>query len=360
MSPASHSPKPPQTPARTASRLLACVLMLCAAATQVRASSTVTIFSNNYGTNPCTIAAPCWQAGMFGMLIGLGSAVGNPGTLRTTSSGDIITGTGTGGDIGIGSGSFVNNGTNTENWTGPIDFADAAATTSHGYSVPSSSDVLTNTTLVGGTQTSFSAVTTALNQVLSLSTYYAGQTGTNLGVLTGGTTLGSITNGVKVYNVSSINLTSVLTIRGGANDIIVINDPSSAFFTKNVVLTGGITSDNVLFNITGTGNNILSIKGGTGAGKITITADMIVRGSYSGTNATVDGRILGGWNTMSLGTAFALVAPNDIPGPVPEPGEWALMAGGLAALFYLGRKARHAHHRRTGVLDSGIPPTSES
>lgn len=309
-----------------------------------RAEANSSLFYNTYGTSPgpCTASAPCWQAGMFGILVGLGSAVGASGTLAATSNGDIVTGSG---DIGIGSGSFVNNGTHTENWTGPIDFADAGTTTAHTFSVPSNKDVLTNTTLIGGTTTGNGNVTTALNQVLSMSNYWGSQTAmANLGNLTGGT-IGSVTSGsVEVFKVTSINLTSVLTIRGGADDLIIIDDPAAAIFKKNVVLTGGITPDQVLFNFTGTSGTILSIVGGTGSNKINISADMIVRGAYTASNATVNGRILGGWSTLTLGGGFALVSPSDVPSVItPEPSTWLLMLCGMGGLFYFARRFDPRH-----------------
>jgi hypothetical protein len=335
-------------------RLAAVALVLLAS----RAHASTTIF-NDAGTI-CTATKPCWQAGEFGLLIGLGTAVGNTGTLVETGGGtDNLRGLFSGGDIGIGASSTINtSGGSAQTWTGPIDFADTGSSHSNGYAVPSSSDVLTNVTISGGTRLGDAEVTSALSQVASISGYFKSLTGTNLGNLTGTTTIGTIGGGVQVYKVSSINLNGTLTIKGGANDLVIINDPNVAYFNSGskVVLSGGITVDQVLFNLTGTSNNILSINGGTGSNQVLINADIITHGSYFATNVTVDGRILGGYHTITLGPGYEMSIPNDV---APEPAEWAMLAGGFGLLVYLSRKFRPRLGSRfagAGLQSGTCPP----
>src|SRR6266404_7693235 len=58
-----------------------------------------------------------------------------------------------------------------------------------------------------------------------------------------------------------MNSGAILTINGGPNDTFVLNDSGGFDFTKSfIVLTGGITSANVLFNVTGTGTTV-NVKG---------------------------------------------------------------------------------------------------
>jgi hypothetical protein len=319
---------------------LALLFLLAAPA---KASST---FFNNTGTI-CTAAAPCWQAGMFGMLIGTSNGLGgyNAGTL-TESSGSIDTLIGTGpnsGAVGIGTGSIIDTHLGAaQTWTGPIDFADTGSATTHGYTVPSASDNLTNVTVTGGTKLGQTYVDAALDQILGISNYWAGASGqTSLGALNKPMTIGTIGAGIQVFSVTSINLTKAITIQGNSTDLIIINDPGAAVFGSggsnhgNIVLSGGITPDQVLFNLTGTGN-VLSISGGD-----TLSADFILKqGSYNLSNATVNGRILGGQGTLTLGASFEEIAP-----PVPEPGAWGLMAGGIGVLLYLGRRLRKRSRR---------------
>ena len=320
--------------------LVALVILLCFTSP---AEANTSFFLNTGSVCTTSPWNPCWQAGSFGILVGLGTAVGSTGRIIETgpSPTDNIKGNGTGGDVGIGSGSLINTsgGSATQNWTGPVDFADACSpscSTTNTFSVPSSSDNLTHVTLIGGTTVGNSVVIAALNEVLSISSYWSSASGEHsLGTLTGGTTIGSIGGGVQVFSVNSINLTSALTIRGGANDLVIINDPHNAIIAANITLTGGITPDQVLFNITGTGNDILSINGG--AGRSTDMADFIVRGSWYATNATIDGRILGGWRTIVLGPNFEMSVPNDIP-EFPEPSTWLLLLTGVGAMFYFARR----------------------
>jgi hypothetical protein len=308
------------------------------------------------GTTWGNSAGGCWQAGTFGVLVGLGQAVGagNTAILYGTGNGENVTGSG---DVGVGAGSKIQLGTSNDTWTGPIDFADGASGTSGKgpYSVNSGTS-FTNLSISGATGTllSQSSVVTALNEVLSLSNYYknlsggAGVSITNMGMLTGGQTLGVSTSGtIQVYNVSSINLSTVLTITGGAHDLIIINDPSMAIFGKqgshagNVVLSGGLTPDQVLFNLTqstSNGNVVLSINGAT-----SISADFIVRESWYMTSVTINGRILGGWGTLTMAGTDLINSPGDIA-ESPEPSTWLLLASALGGLVYFGRRAPLRRH----------------
>ena len=328
-----RSTKPGSRTAVAWRRLLALLPVLLLLASRVEASTT--IFTNTGSV--CTATAPCWQAGMFGMLVGLGSSVGATGSIVLTGNNSVhIEGAGTSsdGEVGVGSGSFFTALSNTESLDGPIDFADSGTTTSHGFSVPSVKDSLTATTILGGTLTHYGYVTQALNQVLSMNTYWTSQSGTSIGALTGGS-LGTAGKGVEVFKATSINIGSTLTLTGTTGDLIIIDAPS-AIFTKNVVLNG-LTSDQVLFNLSGTSGVVLSINGGVP--KDTISADFILRGSMYATATTVNGRILGGWGTLTLAANFDMEEPAPIADlGLPEPSTWILMAGGMAVLLYAGRR----------------------
>ena len=61
------------------------------------------------------------------------------------------------------------------------------------------------------------------------------------------------TTGVTVVNISSLSYNSnTLTLHGGPNDVFIINDSGDFLFADQIVLTGGLTADHVLFNLTGT------------------------------------------------------------------------------------------------------------
>ncbi len=318
---------------------LAAVILFFAASPAAHANST--IFYNNYGTgsNPCIPYPYCYQSGQFGLLVGLGASgitTGGELVIANNAATHIVGEPGTdGGSIGIGTGDFTNTASGkAETWTGPVDFADP----SHNGGLPTG-DNLTNITLTHPYTTSDTIVGTALNQAYSISQYFNSQsaTGTAPSVLTGGTSNQTLTlsTGLTVLDVSSISMSHILTISGNANDVLVINDSGSANFKSGakIVLTGGLSADNVLFNITSSSGTVLSINSGN-----LLQSDFIIRGQASLANATLDGRILGG-TTITLGNNWYQEVPEDIP-ETPEPSSWLLFSCGLGAALYLGRRLR--------------------
>ncbi len=320
--------------------VLAALILLLAASPSAYGNST--IFYNNYGTgsNPCIPYPYCYQSGQFGLLVGLGASgittggelyitTGSPATYIEAEPGT------NGGSIGIGASNFINTSNGkAETWTGPVDFADPGAN----GGLPTG-DSLKNITVTNGYTTSDSIVSTALNQVYSISQYFNGQSATGAAptVLTGGTSNQTLTlgSGLTVFDVTSISMSHVLTISGNANDVLVINDSGSAVFKSGarIYLTGGLSADNVLFNITSSSGTVLSINTGG-----VLTSDFIIRGQASLTNATVDGRILGG-TTITLGNKWYQEIPEDIP-EAPEPSTWLLLSGGLGGMLYFARRIR--------------------
>lgn len=324
----------------------------------VRANTTL---FNDSGS--CTANAPCWQAQDFGILVGVGQTL--------TATNDIVAGSPTAviinGAVGVGAngtttGKITESGSsNYEVWTGPIDFADATA--ANGVDDPEcptgdTCSVATGTNIrkvsltggvtnLGDTTGNYNepGVTSALTDVTSISNYWKAQTGagtiteSTLGATSGQITIGTGSTGVIVYNVSSINLSNAgLLIDAAAGSLVVINDSGSASFSATgsgkfyVSLEGGITADDVLFNIDSL-SSTLTISGTNGS---YLDADFMVAGAYNVSHATLDGRLLGwGTNAGTLGAAFVVDAP---PNYTPEPEDWLLMASGLGVFGYVYRK----------------------
>lgn len=330
-----------------------------------RASSS--IFSDT--GNVCTITAPCWQAGEFGLLVGVNQ------TVNFNSTGIAISGgIGVGGTTGTNSGKLIATADG-QIWSGPIDFADGTAATSGNdphcgtstCSVASGSDISAVTlsgkvTELGDTVGVYytPGATTALTDVMSVAKFWSSVsassisgtlslvTSTSLTTSNGQIKLGN-TSAVEtfVYDVKSINIDPTGTQKAGilidalAGSLVIINDSGSASFSATgtgsfyVSLEGGITADDVLFNMTSL-SSTLTISG-TNASYL--DADFIVAGGYDVSHATLDGRLLGwGTATSTFGTSFVLAAP---PNVVPEPEDWLLLTGGLGLFGYLyGKQLR--------------------
>jgi PEP-CTERM motif len=333
--------------------------LLCAAAAQ----ASTTLF-NNTGT-VCTVMDPCWQAGTFGVLVGLPSAVANMALVGNPNTDINIEGA-----VGVGSGSRITGGNNpsTSSQWDIIDFADPLTTATNGPRCPDAANrcqvsspaagandirqinLETNQTLQLAT-----LVTEAISDTQAMSNYWAGvgagsysgtvtpksftSTTTNLGVAANGSA------DISVYTAGAdLTAGKILAIRGDVHDLVILNFTGAytASFTAGITLSGGITSDQVLINYRGTStSNGLSFNGST------YNATVIVGGTgnyHVIGDTTINGRVLGGSGTLTWGNNnndVTVNAPDDIdPAAIPEPSTWILMGTGVAGLIYFGKRRR--------------------
>ncbi len=273
------------------------------------------------------------------------------------------------GQIGIGgAGKFAASGPGTISSTGATNIQVASA-------VNSGQVTSSNTTYVqnaGPGQTTSSTpvtvfgasnVTTDLTNLNSFSSTVGGFTGTSLTVnlnnnqsqtinASGGPagTNGTITGNESVFTVSSFNFTNgaTLTINGDGVHNVILNFSRAASFGGTILLTGGLTSDQVLFNFTG-GSNLsggpaltVSTNGATETG---IFLDP--NGAMQINQSVLNGRFFGGDSTnMQIVSGVTLNAPGGGTSPdvasVPEPSSMAMVLGigGLTALGYTWRRRR--------------------
>ena len=101
-------------------------------------------------------------------------------------------------------------------------------------------------------------LTAARNAALAASACYAVLVPTRtLSSITGSMTLTG-NGGLNVINVGSIVLVKkVLTLKGGPNDIFIINVSGDfSMGSSQVVLAGGVTVNHVLWNVPGTGTTV--------------------------------------------------------------------------------------------------------
>jgi hypothetical protein len=144
------------------------------------------------------------------------------------------------------------------------------------------------------------------------------------------------TNPVTVASVSSIGSSGspmALTISGTASQVFVIN-VSGNIYLSSVTLSGGVTANDVLFNVTGSGHNVT-----LGAG--------IVSGTFldTGGGITLNGTTLygaliaGGSGDLGVGVTSndAASIHADAFAPVAAPELPTVWMAGVACLLVLGR-----------------------
>jgi hypothetical protein len=151
-----------------------------------------------------------------------------------------------------------------------------------------------------------------------------------------------------VYSATDFDLNgAILTITGGVNDTFVLNDSGGFGFSQSqIVLSGGITRDNVLFNVTGTGsladvNKSNSIFQGTLlAEDRNITLDNLGVGN-PGDNSGFYGRVIGADGlTLTIHSGAQVFGPSGTA-VVPAPSSLLLAgSGGIFGIFLLAARWR--------------------
>lgn len=142
------------------------------------------------------------------------------------------------------------------------------------------------------------------------------------------------TNGRNVISLGSVNEQGTITIVGSASSQFIFN--ISGGFTLNggaIVLSGGITPDNILFNLNGSGQGVDIFKPVGNAYGIFLAPqrDVILD------KATLVGAVIGGGD----GNNFVIHSGATLIAPVPEVSSFLPVCGLLAAVFasvYLPRR----------------------
>jgi VPDSG-CTERM motif len=143
-------------------------------------------------------------------------------------------------------------------------------------------------------------------------------------------------NMVFTANTASFNNGETVTIIGDGIHNVVFNFSGNATFGGEIVLGGGLTSDQVLFNMVGgtnlTGGPTLQINNNfSGTGDHLTGTFLNPNGQISIVNAVLDGRIFGGdTHDMQIVSGAEINAP---PG-VPDAGSTLVLLG--AGLGFLG------------------------
>jgi len=196
---------------------------------------------------------------------------------------------------------------------------------------PYSGNIQVNGTISGG----HANVHADMLYLNNLSTTLGGEAGTSVALNTGATISGASGTldafGDRVFTVSGISAPNgTLTINGDGISKVVFNISAAAngnFHFNSIVLGGGLTSDDVLFNFFGGTNATL-----TGGPTLDINSNgttlfgtfLDPNGMISITHSILDGRIFGGdTHNMQIVSGALINAPPN----VPDNGSTAMLLG---------------------------------
>jgi hypothetical protein len=155
-------------------------------------------------------------------------------------------------------------------------------------------------------------------------------------------------NGQTVVDVAGITINNgALTLNGGASDIFIINvlsnngtaDGLTINNPGNVLLTGGLTANHVLFNVEGTGNAV-TLNGGTS--NVISGTILALSGNVSVHDETLNGALIavdssGGVQIQDT-SGFQLNYQAFSPTVVPEPATLTLLGFGISGLLAARRR----------------------
>jgi len=155
-------------------------------------------------------------------------------------------------------------------------------------------------TATGGEQTE--SLATAVSAADSASTALVGLTATQtFGNLTKSLTITG-NGGTNVISVKSLDFTNkTLTLSGGANDVFIINVKDDfSFRDSKIVLTGGVTASQVLFNFSTRGPDI------------TVSGDSVINGTFLAPDRTVDYQGHGTFNGAVIAKSIDIQSHADL------------------------------------------------
>jgi hypothetical protein len=194
-------------------------------------------------------------------------------------------------------------------------------------------------TVTGGATFNNANVQTDLNALNTISQNFRNEGGTPLLISAGASVNASSgilnAHGNEVFTATiNPNFTAgtTFTINGTSSQSVVVNITTGGLpFDGSIVLTGGITSDDVLFNFDA--GDYTTLSGGDplliDTGGLTTTGTYLdPNGQIEIVDSVLDGRIFGGDTADFIISDSTIIAP---PSPVSEPTSLALLGIALAA-----------------------------
>jgi len=312
-------------------------------------------------------------AGAVGITVGDTNMAGGTVLLNLAANNDVVTmPTNTDMAIALAAGDKITISSGTI--TGQVDFADQANVNAghycpaepNGNCMFNSGSTITNGSISGLTQQNTNRINSAVNEWLGLintSTGWGSVAGKAVNLSSGGTLCAGVTgcsaantlnttvtktiNGVSqtayVFDITSSgdHINGGVTIKGDGTTLIILNYSGNTKLQSNQIISlSGVTSDQVLMNVTATGG--MQTSGGFSfAGALAISGG----GTIDLDSAHINGRVyLSGSTTGSIQSNFALVAPPDVESggaATPEPCMFLLVGGALVCIA-LGPKRLRA------------------
>ncbi len=218
-----------------------------------------------------------------------------------------------GGNIGVVQGSWTQSGGGETNLQQPTTVYLSPGFTNNGPSVET---------------TTFNAplLNSAWSAATSASANLAGLTPTQtLGAVTTGQTISETSVGNYVLNVSSINLNqSALTLSAPTGSTFVVNVSGNITLNggsqgNGLLVAGGITANNVVYNLTGASSNVTTTGGGNAQ---TIEGIVLATGANASVNlhpGAIDGEVVATTFTSSSGAGVFTSIPEPSSGLVLVP-----------------------------------------
>jgi choice-of-anchor A domain-containing protein len=223
--------------------------------------------------------------------------------------------------------------------TGKLDFSG----TGNVATCSSPCGVVGGVTITAVMTSNMSAISSALTDLNSLSRTLGGETGTALTISSGGSVnassgkLDSSGNEVFILKAANSFPSGTSTMNGNASRSVVVNAPAAVgnfAFNGSLVLTGGLTSDQVLFNFNQGNYGILS--GGTLTistnGATTIGTFLDPNENIEINHSVLDGRIFGGGSQNSAIVSGANISFVPPARSAAVPGSLTLLGMALAGI----------------------------